>query len=203
MKDEYRVQSIDELVKLLGEPFPKLSNKVSSEIDSHCKAFIEKSPFICVATSDRLHNQDVSPKGDAAGFVKIQGTTTLLIPERGGNRLAYGFRNILETGSVGLIFIIPGVVETVRVNGKANISRDPRLLKMLSAQGKSAVLCTIVSVEECFFHCGKALLRSKLWKSESWPDKFNSDIAKQLSQKMDIELPRMEKLLSEDCKNIY
>lgn len=195
VKDEYLLHQVEDLRNILGEPLPKLSMKVSSKIDEYCQSFIEKSPLVFLATSDEQNNLDVSPKGDAPGFIKVMDESTILIPDRIGNRLAYGFKNILQTGKAGLIFIIPTIKETFRVNGHASISRDPELLEMLSAQGKPALLCTIIKVEECFFHCGKALVRSKLWKPDSWPKNAKSGAAKQLSEKLVMDENAIEKNL--------
>ena len=154
-----------------------------------------------MGTSDREGRQDVSPKGDGVGFVKVLGDSTLLVPERIGNRLAFGFRDIIETGMVGLIFVVPIVKETVRVYGRARISHDPELLAALSSQWKPATLCTIVDVHECFFHCGKAFIRSKLWRPDSWPKDTGVDMAKPLAAKMDLDEEELRLLIDEGYKN--
>lgn len=107
-----------------------------------------------------------------------------MIPERPGNKLAYGFRNIIENAGVGIIFVIPSVKETLRINGRAELIRDPELLQRLSVQGKPAILATRVTVEESFFHCGKAFIRSRLWKPDSWPEGVKANIGKQVSAKL-------------------
>lgn len=119
-----------------------------------------------MATSDRVGRCDASPKGDEPGFVQVLDSKTLLIPDRPGNKLANRHANILSNGKIGLLFFIPVTQETLRVSGSAQIDASADLLEELSARGRNAVLAIQVSVEECFFHCGKALIRSKLWHPE-------------------------------------
>lgn len=167
--DSHVVADPMELNTILGEAPDFVRNKLSDRLDDPTKAFIALSPLILVATSDGLGRLDVSPKGDAPGFVHIVDSTGLLIPERKGNNLAFGPRNIIETGRIGLIFVVPGQRETLRVNGTASLTTDPELLDRLQARGRPALLCTRVQIEECFFHCGKALIRSNAWQPATWP----------------------------------
>ncbi len=132
----------------------------------------------------RAGRLDVSPKGDAPGFVAVDDERTLLIPDRKGNKLVFGLQNILETGRAGLIFLVPGTTETLRVNGRAEITADPAVCARLSARGQSALLAIRVTVEECFFHCGKALLRSSLWKPETWPTDVRVSFGTMLAEKL-------------------
>ena len=132
-----------------------IKEKVEDELGDAMVEFIQASPLIILSTIDSSGNIDSSPKGDAAGFVSVENSRRLLIPDRPGNKLAYGFRNLMDNGKIGLLFVMPNMRETLRVKGTATISRDPLLLENLSAQGKPALLCTIVDIEECFFHCGK------------------------------------------------
>ncbi|GGJ31217.1 pyridoxamine 5'-phosphate oxidase family protein [Deinococcus roseus] len=153
-----------ELTVLLGgEPSPLVKNKKRTALDEHARNFIAHSPFLVLSTSDQDGLCDASPKGDAPGFVQVLDDHTLLIPERPGNRLADGYRNVLSNPHVGLIFFIPGKSETFRVNGSARIITDPEHLETMQVQGKVPKLALAVTVEECFAHCGKAVLRSKLW----------------------------------------
>ncbi|MFK8049929.1 MAG: MSMEG_1061 family FMN-dependent PPOX-type flavoprotein [Halioglobus sp.] len=201
---DHTIDSLEKLREVIDEPAPFIAQKVVQTIDDICREFIEKSPLICVATSNQQHDLDVSPKGDAPGFVKVLNETTILIPERPGNHLAFGFRNIIETQKVGVIFMLPGVKETVRINGEAVISKDPELLQSLSAKGKPAILCTIVNVKECFFHCGKAFVRSKLWQTETWPTDTASNAHKQISRALDVDEGFVEQALKDDYKdNLY
>ncbi len=184
MSDPHAIESEEQLRELIEPPNPVIQTKLFESIDPFAKRFIEHAPIIMVATGSPEHGLDVSPKGDAPGFVEVESEKILLIPERPGNKLAYGFRNILANAQIGLIFIVPGVKETLRVNGRAELTRDPEVLERLSARNKPALLATRVHVEESFFHCGKAFIRSKLWKPDSWPEGMKADLGKQLAARM-------------------
>ncbi|MBW2244001.1 MAG: pyridoxamine 5'-phosphate oxidase family protein, partial [Deltaproteobacteria bacterium] len=134
-------------------------------------AFIERSPFLVLSTSNKDGLLDASPKGDGPGFVLVESDRSLVIPDRPGNGLAMGHLNVLENPRVGLLFLIPGTNETLRVNGCAELTRNPALLERLAARGKPAVLAIRVEIEECFFHCGKAFIRSNLWQPEQWGER--------------------------------
>jgi hypothetical protein len=166
--DPFHLTSEDQLTAILGEPPDFVRAKIGDRIDASAEAFIARSPLLFVGTVDRAGRIDASPKGDDPGFVHVTGQRSLLIPERKGNNLAYGPRNILATGRIGLIFVVPGQRETLRVNGTASLSNDPAVLARLSARGKPSLLCTEVTVEECFFHCGKAMIRSRVWDPSTW-----------------------------------
>jgi len=170
MKQEYIIQDQSELETLLGLPLERVKQKVAAELDQTMIQFIRRSPLILLSSYDAAGMIDVSPKGDAPGFVQVDEAGSLLIPERPGNKLMFGFNNILRNPKVGLIFIIPNTRETLRVKGEALLSRDPSLLDTLGAHGKPALLCTHVAVKECFFHCGKAMIRSKLWQLDAWAE---------------------------------
>jgi uncharacterized protein len=164
----FQITTEDQVTEILGEPPAFVVAKIGDRVDPASAAFIARSPLAFVATVDPEGHLQVSPKGDEPGFVHVAGPTSLLIPERKGNNLALGPRNILATGRIGLIFLVPGQRETLRVNGSASLTTDPALLEQLHARGKPALLCTEVTVEECFFHCGKAMIRSRAWDPESW-----------------------------------
>ena len=164
------ITNIEELRAVIGEEIPGLGEKNIDELDSFAIEFIEKSPFLILTTSDNEGRCDASPKGDSPGFVWVLDKKTIVIPDRPGNKLAYGHLNILENPHVGIIFMIPGTSETLRINGKAELDSSPELLNDLSARGKPAVLAIRVNIEECFFHCAKAFIRSGLWDSASWPN---------------------------------
>ncbi|MFT7042950.1 MAG: PPOX class probable FMN-dependent enzyme [Candidatus Azotimanducaceae bacterium] len=165
------ISSISELRDVIGEEIPGLSEKNVDHLDEFGLAFIAACAFVVISTSDSKGRVDTSPKGDAPGFVSVVDDKTLLIPDRPGNKLAYGHQNILENPQVGLLFIIPGTSETLRINGTARLRKDNELLTSMSARGKAALLAIEVTIEECFFHCGKAFIRSGLWKPEDWPEK--------------------------------
>jgi PPOX class probable FMN-dependent enzyme len=142
--------------------------KVLHELDEQMSGFIRASPFFMLATADQTGLPFCSPKGDHPGFVEIVDSKTLLIPDRPGNRLIIGLQNILENPKVGLCFEIPGTCSTLRVGGTAKISKDPELCSRLRTRGRDAALVIIVHLKYCFFHCGKAYLRSNKWRPEHW-----------------------------------
>lgn len=155
----------------VGQPSARAAGKVISFIDEHCIDFISKSPFLTMSTSNAAGKCDVSPRGDAPGFVTVLDEQHLFIPERPGNRRIDTAHNLIENPNIGLLFLIPGLGETLRINGKAYICRDPELLEMSIANGRTPLFGILVEAEECFIHCAKALIRSGLWNGESWPAK--------------------------------
>ncbi|WP_284641463.1 pyridoxamine 5'-phosphate oxidase family protein [Paenibacillus silviterrae] len=165
------VRSEEELHALCGFPNEIVNHKTISRIDRHCRDFISRSPIVFVATSDASGCCDVSPRGDQAGFVHVIDDKHLLIPERPGNRRFDTLKNLLQNPGIGLIFLIPGLEETLRINGWACIVKDPELLEPLEAFGKRPVLGIGVEAEECYIHCAKALKRSHLWEPPTWPEK--------------------------------
>ncbi len=169
MDDPYRITRPEQLRQVIAAPRVGSPSKVMAALDEPARQFIGQSPLVFVATAGEGFELDVSPKGDEPGFVQVDDASTLLLPERSGNRLTFGFHNILQTGRIGLIFVVPGVRETLRVNGRAEITADPALLQRLASQGKPALLATRVAVQECFFHCGKAFIRSRTWDPATWP----------------------------------
>jgi len=181
MTDPHRIRSEAELRAVIGEPSDLVHQKLFDHVDRFAQEFIRLTPLILVATVGPDGDLDVSPKGDEAGFVSVEDLNTLLIPERPGNKLAYGFRNMLHNAKIGIIFVVPGVTETLRVNGSVELTRDPEILERLSARNKPALLATRVTVEESFFHCGKAFIRSKLWKPKTWPEGAKANIGKQIA----------------------
>lgn len=201
MQDPHAIAGIEQLRQVIPAPSPVAQRKVSATLDQNARQFIAESPLVFVSTVDRQFKADVSPKGDAAGFVRVENPSTLLIPERSGNRLTYGFQNLLETGAIGLIFLIPGVRETLRINGTAVLTRDPALLEAFAVDGKPALLCTRVTVNECFFHCAKALIRSKLWQPEHWRSGASKDSAiKQWAASFGMEEAAVRQHLEEDYR---
>ena len=154
--------------RIIGDEIPGLRDKVTDHIDEFARPFIEMSPFLIMSTADKDGRIDVSPKGDHPGFVRIEDNQKLSIPDRPGNRMAIGHQNIIENAFVSILFIIPGTPETLRVNGKAELIADSKLNHALAARNRDAILTTRVHVEECFFHCAKAFIRSNLWEQETW-----------------------------------
>jgi len=166
--DPHRITDLAALRAVIGESNPAIEMKVEATIGEEARDFIARSPFIVLATTDAAGDLDTSPKGDEPGFVLIEDERTIVIPDRNGNKLVYGHRNVLENEHVSVLFVVPGTNETVRVNGRAELTRDPELMQRLAARGKPALLAIRVHVDQCFFHCGKAFLRARLWQPDSW-----------------------------------
>lgn len=166
--DPHRITNEAELRALVGEELPGVGTKILDRLDAPTRAFLERAPFLVLATADREGHLDASPKGDGPGFVLVEDERTVVIPDRAGNRLVFGHRNVLENPQVGLILMIPGTPETLRINGRAELTRDPVLLERLAARGRPALLALRVRIEQVFLHCGKALLRAHLWDPAQW-----------------------------------
>jgi uncharacterized protein len=190
MGDPHSIDDLAALRRIVGESIPGLGAKNQSTISDEAREYIERSPFLVLATSDAEGRLDASPKGDGPGFCLIEDERTLVIPERPGNKLIYGLQNLLANPRVGVIFMLPGTPETVRVNGTATLTADPELLARLAARGKPAVIAIRIQVEECFHHCAKAFIRSQLWKPETWsprlPISFGKMAAKRFSLGDDV-----------------
>lgn len=156
---------------LLGEPSPLVCAKLADRLVAETRPFVERAPFVLLATSDRAGRCDVSPRGDPPGFVRILDDRTLLVPERPGNKIADTLRNILATGRVGLLFVIPGVGDSFRVNGRATLTDDEALLAPCAVEGKAPKLGILVDIEEAYTQCSKAFLRSQLWDASRFVDR--------------------------------
>ena len=163
------ITSLARIRELLGTPSERAIKKERSQLERHSRAFIAKSPFVLIASSDAGGHLDVSPKGDPPGFVRVLDDSTLAIPDRLGNRRVDGLRNILDNPHVGLLFLVPGREESLRVNGRAQIVRDQALNNSLRVAGKAPELAIVVAVEQVFMHCAKCLIRSAMWKASTWP----------------------------------
>ena len=164
------VASDDELASLYGPPVEAVTNKIIDHLDRHCRDFIAWAPFVLVATADESGNCDVSPKGGAPGFVHVLDDRRLALPDAPGNKLVYSLRNVVRTARAGLLFLIPGLEETLRVNGHACLTRDPQLLERLAGENKTPKVAIGVEVDEAFLHCAKAFKRSALWRPDEWPE---------------------------------
>ena len=173
---EHVVTSEQELREIVGTPAARSVLKERHALDDHCRAFIAHAPLVLIATSGPDGSCDVSPKGDAPGFVLVLDDRRLVIPDRPGNKRLDGMTNLIANPHVGLLFFVPGREETLRVNGRACITRDPELLQRLAVQGKTPLLSIGVEVEQCFLHCVKAFRRAQFWASERWlePDALPS-----------------------------
>ena len=156
-----------DLRALYGEPRDLVQRKALKALDRHCRRFVSLSPFLVLATADADGRVDASPRGDAPGFVTVLDERTLLIPDRPGNKRIDSLRNVVSNPQAGLLFMIPGVKETLRVNGRAEITTDSDLLEPLAVRGKAPQSGLILHVDEAFLHCAKAFIRSKLWDPEA------------------------------------
>lgn len=166
---EQVIESEEELRALMGTPGARSLLKERPVLDAHCRAFIALSPLVLVATCDADGRCDVSPKGDAPGFVLALDERRLVIPDRPGNKRFDGMRNLIANPHVGLIFLVPGREETLRVNGRAWITRDAELLRRCAAEGRTPPLGIGVAVEACYLHCAKPFRRAHLWSTGTWP----------------------------------
>jgi PPOX class probable FMN-dependent enzyme len=162
------ITSEAELRELLGPPTPQAANKERPSLHEHDKQWLARSPFCLIATAGADGSCDVSPKGDPPGFTLVLDDTTIAIPERPGNRRADGFHNVLANPHVGLLFLVPGRGDTLRINGKARLVREAPFFDRMIVKGHRPAIALVVEVEEVFFHCSKAFLRSALWKPETW-----------------------------------
>lgn len=173
------ISSLDAVRRVLREPMHSVVAKQIDHIDDVCKAIIEKSPFVVVASASGSGYPDISPKGDPAGFVRILSEKYLAIPDRPGNRRVDTFKNLLENPYLAVIFMIPGKGETLRVTGECRIVRDLQLRESMALNGKIPEFALVIHVERVLIHCPKSVIRAHLWEPEHWPDSSNTaDIAK-------------------------
>jgi uncharacterized protein len=168
MDFENTITTLDELLELHSEVSTVARNKQRSSLDAHCREFIAASPMLMLSTSSATGLCDVTPRGDAPGFVRVLSDTVLALPERNGNNRLDSARNILENPQVGLIFLIPDVLETLRVNGHARLVQDKTLLESFAVNGKTPKFVVVIDTEEVYLQCGKAFKRSGLWQPETW-----------------------------------
>jgi PPOX class probable FMN-dependent enzyme len=162
-----RIETFERLLELIPEPSPVASAKLLDHLDDQAQAFIARSPFVLMATESAT-GLEISPKGDDPGFVEIVHPNCVLIPERPGNQLKMGLRNILANGRIGLMFLCPATGDALRITGRATLLDDPEICDRLASHGKSAILAVRVEIDRAFFHCPRAILRAGLWKPETW-----------------------------------
>ncbi|TDR90082.1 pyridoxamine 5'-phosphate oxidase family protein [Enterovirga rhinocerotis] len=193
------VRDQEDLRAHFGKLSPLAEKKVLDRVDKFCRDFIALSPFLVLASSDGKGNADASPRGDAPGFVAVLDDRTLLIPDRRGNNRVDTFGNILASPGVGLIFLVPGINETLRINGRAEICQDADLLTPLTVQNITPAIGLKVHVEETYFHCGKALMRSKLWNQEAQVERHSFPTLGRIiaEQTAAIEVEEAEKTMEE------
>jgi PPOX class probable FMN-dependent enzyme len=179
------ITSIDALQEINGKPNGGTQLKILSALEAHAKRFIARSPFL-VISSGNADSYDASPRGDGPGFVKVLDDTTLLIPERPGNRIADSLTNIVAQPGVGLLMMIPGMNDTLRINGKAYITDHEPYLEQMAHNGKAPKLALIIDIEQVYFHCPKAFIRSQLWDPEAYMERS--------------EMPTLGKIILEQIK---
>lgn len=164
------ITTTDELRAIYRPPGAPALRKQHAAIDDHDRAFIAHAPFVIVATSDTAGRCDVSPKGGPPGFVTVLDDGTVVIPDLAGNNRLDSLQNLLDNAGIGLLFLIPGIDETLRVNGRARLSTDPTVLAASAVGGVVPKVAIAVDVEEAYIHCAKALRRGSVWQAEQWPD---------------------------------
>lgn len=167
------ISTEEQLRAVIGHPSHRVLAKHVRALDAHCRAFIAASPYVVIASADGDGAIDVSPKGDPPGFVHVLDDRTLAVPERPGNRKADTFTNVLQNDRVGLLFLVPGKAESLRISGTGALIRDRWLRDRLKVKAKVPELVLVVAVQEVFFHCSKCVVRSQLWNAVDWPDPSN------------------------------
>ena len=168
---EYAIETVEQLRSSYGEPSERAVRKALDRLDRHCRRFIALSPFVVLASAGADGRVDCSPRGDPAGFVAVLDDRTILLPDRRGNNRADSLTNVLENPHVGMLFMIPGVDETLRLNGRAKLTTDPAKLEPLAINGRVPRSGLVVEIEEVFLQCTKALVRSRLWADETRVDR--------------------------------
>jgi len=172
--DRHAITNLEQLRDIYPPPKQRTIDKELDHLDAHCRRFISLSPFAIVSSAAADGRCDASPKGGPPGFTRVLDHHRLLIPDATGNRRLDGFQNMLENPHVGILFLIPGMGETLRVNGRVELTRDPELLDGLQTGGHPANLALIVHAEQVYLHCAKALIRSALWDPETWAEELPS-----------------------------
>lgn len=200
------IQSIEQLESMYNKPGIRASQKSLIELDKYCRQFIELSPFVLLSSVGGEGDLDCSPRGGAPGFVTVLDNKTILIPDRPGNNRLDSLHNLIETGKIGLLFLVPGVDETLRLNGSVELRTDPELLEKCIEQDKQPKLVLSVTVEEAFLHCAKALMRSKLWSDESRVERsVMPTMGKMLKEQLQSEDPEesQEDMIKRYQKSLY
>lgn len=210
MSDDFTIQTIADYRELRGDSHQVNYDKSMQVIDDHIRNFLSLSTFLVVASIDADGRMDVSPKGDPPGFVKVIDDTTIAIPEREGNRRADTFTNVLQVPSVAVICFVPGMDETMRINGRASLTTDPKLLAAMKVQAHVPAIAMLVHVEEAFIHCGKAPKRGRLWDPDAQIDRSIYPRMGEVmadhghSEKHGISRERMAEIAQDDYdRNVY
>ncbi len=168
-----KIENKQQLRDVYNQPGERAIRKQLSQLDEHCINFIHHAPFAVISTVNQNLEADASPRGGNNGFIKVKDANTILIPDSSGNNRLDSLNNILDTGSIGLLFMIPGIKETLRVNGKATITTSKEYLNLFDDDFKAPKACIEVKVKEAFLHCAKAFMRSNLWQPENWKDTYS------------------------------
>jgi PPOX class probable FMN-dependent enzyme len=209
MPDDAAPSTVTDAVMLrtiLGEPTAAVRNKEMARLDAHCRRFIALSPILFIGSGGADGKGDVTPRGDPPGFVTVLDDRTLLIPERLGNKRGDTLNNVLANPNVGLIFLIPGVDETLRVNGRASIVDDPALLAPMTLNGKTPKLAIRIDVTDAFIHCGRALKRARLWDPKSVIDRKSFPSMAQMAhdqRRRDASVAELEAFFAEFYATLY
>ena len=180
-----RLDSVADLRRIIAEPRTATRSKILEALDEQSIEFLKRCPFALIGTTTEDGTIEVSPKGDEPGFIRVEDPKTLLIPERVGNNLAFGLSNIIATGKIGLLALVPATGETLRLSGTAEVFDDPELVQSLSSLGKPALLATRVHIKHCYFHCARSVLRANLWKPEAWPAPGRISFGKIIAPRVD------------------
>jgi len=197
ISDEARLREI------VGEPIPIVRDKEMPRLDKYCRQFIEMSPFLCLGTVGADGHIDMSPRGDPPGFVQVLDDTTILIPDRQGNQRVDSMQNIIDNPRIGLIFFLPGVEETLRIRGRVSITSDSDLLGPLALNGKTPKLGFLIKIDQVFFQCAKALIRSKLWDPATPIKRSEFPPFAQITRdqrRPDAEIAEVEAMIQENYK---
>jgi uncharacterized protein len=202
------VGDLDELIAVCGAPGPAITSKIIDHLDHHCRELIGQSPFFLIATADSAGRCDVSPRGGPPGFVEVLDEQRIVFANAKGNQLVDSMRNICQTSRAGLLFLIPGMSETLRVNGRACLTRDPEILsRHVVQEGRTPDVAVGIEVEEAFLHCAKAFIRSSLWQPETWPSQEGlarpAQIWKDHIALPDVSLEAVEDLVEESYRELY
>ena len=193
------VTTVDELRAIVGHPIEAVAKKVTDRLSGAHRLWLAHSPLGFVATTDAQGRVDVSPKGDPPGFVQVLDEMTIAIPERPGNKRVDGYLNVLQRPHVGTLFVIPGRGDTLRINGHARILSDADYFDAMVVQGKRPILALEITVEEVFFHCAKAFLRSDAWDPQRWDPEAVPSVAQMArAMRTDMSLEELERYFSEE-----
>ena len=193
------VTTVDELRAIVGHPIEAVAKKVTDRLSGAHRLWLAHSPLGFVATTDAQGRVDVSPKGDPPGFVQVLDEMTIAIPERPGNKRVDGYLNVLQRPHVGTLFVIPGRGDTLRINGHARILSDADYFDAMAVQGKRPILALEIAVEEVFFHCAKAFLRSDAWDPQRWDPEAVPSVAQMArAMRTDMSLEELERYFSEE-----